>query len=75
MSQCYKSADVGNTRIAFLTKHYAGTYDSILTGYGYVNASKAAGNFSSQINKSFLSNQSGFALNIGNATACKGKGR
>lgn len=75
VSQCYKSATVGNTLAAFLTKHYAGTYDSILTGYGYVNASKAAGGFSAQINKDFLSNQSGFNLNIGNAAACTGKGR
>lgn len=73
LMQCYKSTTVANSLVSFLTKHFQGSYTTLLQNNGFVpTVGGSSTGFGGAILKSFLSNQSGYNLNIGNVTACKG---
>jgi len=66
---CFQTAAVGTTINAFLTNHHSGLYASQITAGGFTADPTA---FTTAIKADFLSNSSGFNLNINNATACAG---
>ncbi|MEQ5842778.1 substrate-binding domain-containing protein [Paraburkholderia acidicola] len=73
VSQCYLSSTVSKAVVDFLTDHYTNaSFASILHGNGFDTVPSS---FKTAIIADFLSNTSGFNLNIGNATVCGGAGR
>ncbi|BCQ56878.1 substrate-binding domain-containing protein [Burkholderia gladioli] len=70
VSQCYKDPNVTSAVLGFLNAHYTGSSSAATVhGNGF---DTVPSNYLSAIQADFLSNTSGFNLNIGNTTACSG---
>ncbi len=67
---CFKTKAVGTTINAFLTNHFSGKYNAKIAAGGFTVDSPAS--YTAAIKADFLSNTSGFNLNINNTTACAG---
>ncbi|PMS21649.1 phosphate ABC transporter substrate-binding protein [Trinickia dabaoshanensis] len=73
VSQCYATSGVTTAVHDFLSNHYtSASFASIVHGNGF---DTVPSNFLTAIQADFLSNTSGYNLDIGNATVCAGKGR
>jgi hypothetical protein len=69
---CYPSAPGGKTIVSFLKDFYGNKqYVTIRTNQGFASVPSP---WSSAVSNVFLSNKSGYGLNIDNATACAGHG-
>lgn len=72
LSQCYASSSVATAVHDFLNSHYtSASFASIVHGNGF---DTVPSNFQSAISNDFLSNASGWALNINNTASCAGLG-
>ncbi|MBN3770918.1 substrate-binding domain-containing protein [Burkholderia sp. Se-20378] len=70
LSQCYADATVKTAVHDFLNSHYTNAgFASIVHGNGF---DTVPSNFQTAISADFLSNTSGFNLDIGNASVCTG---
>ncbi|MFJ1208686.1 substrate-binding domain-containing protein [Burkholderia pyrrocinia] len=70
LSQCYKDATVKTAVHDFLNSHYTNaSFASIVHGNGF---DTVPSNFQTAISADFLSNTSGFNLDIGNTGVCTG---
>ncbi|PCE32861.1 substrate-binding domain-containing protein [Burkholderia ubonensis] len=70
LSQCYSDPAVKTAVHDFLNAHYTNaSFASIVHGNGFDTVSS---NFQTAISADFLSNTSGYNLDIGNASACTG---
>lgn len=70
LSQCYANASVKSAVQDFLNKHYTNAgFASIVHGNGF---DTVPSNYQTAISNDFLSNASGFNLDIGNASVCTG---
>ncbi|KVF26321.1 phosphate ABC transporter substrate-binding protein [Burkholderia vietnamiensis] len=70
LSQCYKDATVKTAVHDFLNSHYTNaSFASIVHGNGF---DTVPSNFQTAISADFLSNTSGFNLDIGNTSVCTG---
>ncbi|WP_116139947.1 substrate-binding domain-containing protein [Trinickia diaoshuihuensis] len=73
VSQCYAASGVTTAVHDFLTHHYTdASFASIVHGNGF---DTVPAGYQTAIQADFLSNTSGYNLDIGNATVCAGKGR
>jgi ABC-type phosphate transport system substrate-binding protein len=74
-SSCYAVPAAGSDIVAFLNKHFSNaSYKTIITNNGFAPLSNTgATKFVTAITNDFLSNTSGYNLNVNNATLCKGK--
>lgn len=73
VAQCYANKTDASSIVGFLTKHYSGSYATLLNNNGFVPLiGGIASGYGDAINKAFLTNSSKLNLNIENATACKG---
>ncbi|GAB7537874.1 alkaline phosphatase LapA [Burkholderia sp. 3C] len=69
-SQCYKDANVAADLVGFLNAHYSGSSSAAtLHGNGF---DTVPSNLLSALQADFLSNSSGFNLNVGNTAICTG---
>ncbi|KAG8148902.1 substrate-binding domain-containing protein [Burkholderia catarinensis] len=70
LSQCYKDPNVTKALHDFLNDHYTNTsFASIVHGNGF---GTIPSNFQTAISSDFLSNTSGYNLDIGNTSVCAG---
>ncbi|HEF5873224.1 TPA: substrate-binding domain-containing protein [Burkholderia cenocepacia] len=70
LSQCYKDPNVKTALHDFLSDHYTNaSFASIVHGNGF---GTIPSNFQTAISNDFLSNASGYNLDIGNASVCTG---
>ncbi|KVD47173.1 phosphate ABC transporter substrate-binding protein [Burkholderia sp. ABCPW 11] len=70
LSQCYKDATVKTAVHDFLNSHYTNaSFAAIVHGNGF---DTVPSNYQTAISNDFLSNASGFNLDIGNASVCTG---
>jgi hypothetical protein len=72
LSSCYASNPAGAAIIKFLGNQYKNTaYQTIIKNNGFVPLiNTAAVKYASAVTATLLSNTSGYALNINNATTC-----
>jgi ABC-type phosphate transport system substrate-binding protein len=72
LSTCYANQAIGTAIIKLLTDAYTvASYSTIITNNGFAPLSNTgAAKFATAINADFLTNSSGYALNIDNATTC-----
>ncbi len=78
LSSCYANKTIGSTLISFLNTAYLNsTYTTTITNNGFAPLTNtAAAPFATKIGSIFLSNTSGYNLNIDNTTLCASfKGR
>ncbi|MFM0290105.1 substrate-binding domain-containing protein [Paraburkholderia megapolitana] len=73
VSQCYLSSTVSKAVVDFLTDHYTNaSFASLVNGNGFDTVPSS---FKTAIVADFLSNTSGFGLDIGDSGTCSGVGR
>ncbi|WP_246792187.1 substrate-binding domain-containing protein [Burkholderia perseverans] len=73
VSQCYLDPNVAVAMVVFLASHYTNSsYAAIVHGNGFDTVPAA---YLTQIENDFLSNASGFNLDINNSSVCVGIGR
>jgi hypothetical protein len=74
LSTCYSNAKIGSSLVTFLTDQYnTSAYKTIITNNGFsplINT--AADKYVGAVNNVFLTNASGYKLNINNSTTCSG---
>jgi ABC-type phosphate transport system substrate-binding protein len=72
ISSCYANKTIGTDLINFLTNHYTNaSYQTIITNNGFAPLSTTgASAFGTAIKNDFLTNTSGYNLNIDNTTKC-----
>jgi phosphate transport system substrate-binding protein len=74
LSTCYQTPAAGKELVLFLDDHFkTKAYQTLIENNGFTPLSNtAAAPYVTAISDDFLSNKSGYNLNIGNATACAG---
>jgi ABC-type phosphate transport system substrate-binding protein len=77
LSQCYATTNVAKGLIAWLGNNYNNAnFATDIENSGFVTVPNTAGaNFVAAINADFLTNTSGYNLNINNTTVCKSGGK
>jgi ABC-type phosphate transport system substrate-binding protein len=72
LSSCYASTTAGSAIVAFLTDQYTSSpYKTIITNNGFVPLSNSAASaYITAVTNDFLTNKSGYNLNIDNKTLC-----
>jgi phosphate transport system substrate-binding protein len=70
-SQCYKNVNVANAVIEWLGDNYNAVFSTVIENSGFVTLPNTAGaDYVDAINAAFLTNTSGFDLDIGDTAVC-----